>query len=168
MNVTDFRDIYAHMEWAESRVWAGVLSTDASKGDVALLEKLRHIHRTQQFFLKVWRAEPIEFTKFEGTLDDEYTLMRKYYADIQQFFDGITDADLDRDASVPWADRFAQRVGRDAAEKTTLRQTLYQAAAHSNYHRGQANTRLRELGIEPPLVDYIAWLWLGRPSAAWG
>jgi uncharacterized damage-inducible protein DinB len=38
---------------------------------------------------------------------------------------------------------------------------------HSTYHRGQVNARLRELGIEPPLTDYIAWIWFGRPEAEW-
>jgi hypothetical protein len=32
---------------------------------------------------------------------------------------------------------------------------------------GQVNVRLRELGCEPPLVDFIAWIWLGQPSADW-
>ncbi len=33
--------------------------------------------------------------------------------------------------------------------------------------RGQNATRLRELGGEPPLTDYIAWLWKGRPAPDW-
>jgi len=40
-------------------------------------------------------------------------------------------------------------------------------ALHSLYHRGQVNARLREVGGTPPLVDYIAWLWFGRPAAEW-
>jgi hypothetical protein len=28
--------------------------------------------------------------------------------------------------------------------------------------------RLRELEVEPPLTDYIAWVWTGRPEADWG
>ena len=32
---------------------------------------------------------------------------------------------------------------------------------------GQINARLREIGGEPPLVDYIAWIWLGRPTVNW-
>ena len=28
---------------------------------------------------------------------------------------------------------------------------------------------LRQLGSEPPaLIDYIVWLWRGRPAAGWG
>jgi hypothetical protein len=28
--------------------------------------------------------------------------------------------------------------------------------------------RLRELGTTPPLVDFIAWAWAGKPSPDWG
>ena len=27
---------------------------------------------------------------------------------------------------------------------------------------------LRELGGEPPLTDFVAWIWLDRPPADWG
>jgi uncharacterized damage-inducible protein DinB len=39
---------------------------------------------------------------------------------------------------------------------------------HSSYHRGQVAQRLRELGEEPPLSDFIAWIWMDRPGADWG
>ena len=44
---------------------------------------------------------------------------------------------------------------------------MLQIPLHSLYHRGQVNARLREVGGEPPTVDYIAWMWLGRPAAEW-
>jgi hypothetical protein len=31
-----------------------------------------------------------------------------------------------------------------------------------------AARRLRELGVEPPLSDFIAWIWMDRPEADWG
>lgn len=37
----------------------------------------------------------------------------------------------------------------------------------ATYHRGQVNTWLRELGLEPPLVDFIAWVWFGKPAPDW-
>jgi uncharacterized damage-inducible protein DinB len=59
-----------------------------------------------------------------------------------------------------------QRLGR-APEMTTVGETVLQVAMHSQYHRGQINARLRQLEVETPLVDYIAWIWLGRPSPQW-
>ena len=59
-----------------------------------------------------------------------------------------------------------QRLGRKPSG-TTVGETGLQVALHSTYHRGQVTARLREVGGEPPLVDYIAWVWLGRPAAEW-
>jgi len=41
-------------------------------------------------------------------------------------------------------------------------------ALHSSYHRGQVVRRLRELAVEAPLSDFLAWIWLDRPEADWG
>lgn len=162
-----FRDLYQHMEWADARVWSAMMSHDAARSDEKILEKLRHIHRTQQFFLKVWRGEEIVFTKIEGALADEYVLVRKYYDEVHRYVAAIPESTFRTELNLPWADRFAQRSGLDRASPTTLGDTLYQAVGHTTYHRGQANSLLRQLGIEPPLVDYIAWLWLGKPVVSW-
>ncbi len=161
------RELYVHMEWSESLVWQAVLSSEIARRDEAVHEKLAHIHRTQQFFLKVWRGEPVEFTRVERSLEEEFAMARGYHSEVMQHFSTLEDHDLSLEMIVPWADYFAQRVGRAEAAATTLGQTIYQACAHSAYHRGQLNSRLRDLAVEPPLVDYIAWLWLGRPGATW-
>ncbi len=161
------RELYVHMEWAESLVWQAVMSSETVAADDAIREKLAHIHRTQQYFLKVWRDETVEFRKIERTLAEELSMARQYHVEVMQHLSSLDVQALNRDMKVPWADYFAQKVGRSEAAVTTLGQTIFQACAHSTYHRGQLNTRLRELGVEPPLVDYIAWLWLGRPEASW-
>ena len=43
-------------------------------------------------------------------------------------------------------------------------EALIQACLHSIHHRGQNATRLRELGGDPPTIDYIIWIWKGRPD----
>jgi uncharacterized damage-inducible protein DinB len=67
---------------------------------------------------------------------------------------------------IPWVAHFEQRLGR-TAEVPTLADTMFRVGNHSTYHRGQVNARLRAVGGEPPLVDHIAWVWLGRPAASW-
>jgi uncharacterized damage-inducible protein DinB len=74
--------------------------------------------------------------------------------------------DSNRPIVMPWIEMFEKRLGRKA-ETPTFYETLLQVSMHSTYHRGQVNTRLRELGAEPPLTDFIAWVWLGKPAAEW-
>ena len=43
---------------------------------------------------------------------------------------------------------------------------LTQIVMHSQNHRGQCLTRLRENGAQPPTLDYILWA-KDRPAPAW-
>jgi uncharacterized damage-inducible protein DinB len=166
MNLTDLNDLFRHMEWADASVWRAVLASDA-RADTKLRELFYHVHMVQRAFLRVWQGET-QFTPFP-TFDDVESLIawgRAYYPELFAQSKTWKEKDLSQALNVPWASRLTTPLGREP-ENTTLGQTAQQVAMHSLYHRGQVNARLRELGGEPPLVDYIAWLWLGRPSADW-
>ena len=40
---------------------------------------------------------------------------------------------------------------------------LLQAITHSQHHRGQNASRMRQLGASPPMTDFVIWYALGRP-----
>jgi uncharacterized damage-inducible protein DinB len=63
---------------------------------------------------------------------------------------------------------FTSRKNGKKVMPATLEETMLQVASHSTYHRGQINTRFRELGGEPAMVDFITWVWLGKPKSQWG
>ena len=73
--------------------------------------------------------------------------------------------DLEATMHFPWAEQLAERFGK--VQPTSMRQALLQVPMHSHYHRGQLATRIRELGGEPPLTDFVAWTWAGQPRARW-
>src|SRR5262249_11296056 len=91
---------------------------------------------------------------------------RSYYGEASAHLAALSDEEVSQQMPVPWADMVEKRIGR-APEMSTIGETALQVALHSLYHRGQVNARLREVGGEPPLVDYIAWIWLGRPAPVW-
>ncbi len=82
------------------------------------------------------------------------------------YLSGLSEEALAQIVALPWAEMAAARMGQTPAA-STMAETLQQVSMHSAYHRGQVNTRLREIGAEPPLVDFIAWVWLGKPAAQW-
>jgi uncharacterized damage-inducible protein DinB len=53
------------------------------------------------------------------------------------------------------------------AHPATLTDTILQVTSHTTYHRGQVNRRLRELGGDPPLTDFVVWIWRGKPNTEW-
>jgi uncharacterized damage-inducible protein DinB len=167
MTVAELTDLYRHMEWADATVWTAVLRSTTARNDAKLQGLLYHLHLVQHAFLRIWRSEPRDtpYPRF----DDAVALMqwaRDYHPEVMSVLCGCASERLWDVQPVPWADMIEAQLGRRPGT-TTFGETALQVTLHSLYHRGQVNLRLRELGGEPPLVDYIAWLWLGRPQATW-
>lgn len=162
------RDLYRHMEWADASVWQAVLALDGITADDRLRDLLHHLHDTQLSFLHVWTGlplvvrEPREF----AVLAELRAWGRPYYGQVDRFLETVDEVLLADPVALPWSAHFGERLGR-RPETATLAETLFQVTSHTTHHRAQVNARLRELGAEPPLVDYIVWVWLGRPTALW-
>lgn len=167
MDLEGLRELVNHMQWADALVWTAALSHPEAAGDLPLRGKLFHIHMVQRAFLAVWQAEPLtppgsDTPELPAALDSA----RGYYPSLTAFLSALGEDELRRPVAMPWARSLTQSLGREPATPT-LAETILQVAMHSTYHRGQVNTRLRELGVTPPLTDYIAWIWFGRPEPHW-
>lgn len=162
-------DLYRHMEWADAAVWTSLGPLiQAGETDERLRSLLYHMHYTQHAFLCVWTGKRPEGYNPESfsTLGDMYDWVRSWHKDLQSFLTSPDAARYTEVTLIPWVRLFEDRLGGEA-RPTSLGETLMQVALHTTYHRGQVNARLRELGGEPRLIDYIAWLWLGRPVSEW-
>jgi len=164
------RDLFRHMEWADATVWRVIGALDRGSVDPWLRSRLFHVHLVQRAFLQVWKRDEVPSMKAEDfpTLEAVRLWARPYYSEAFAFL-GSLDREPERLAepmAMPWVTAFERRLGRQF-ETPTLAETAFQVTSHSTYHRGQINRRLRELNVEPALVDYIAWLWFGRPGADW-
>lgn len=169
MSILDaVRPLFRHMEWADALVWRAVLAHEDAADDKVLHDRLYHIHATQHAFLQAWRGEGVVFTKAEEYpgLDAVLQYAREFYAVAPGYVASIEPNAVDAEMVLPWSNYFAKRAGF-AAQPSTLGETLLQLPSHSTYHRGQVNVRLRELGATPPLVDFIAWVWAGKPAPSW-
>jgi uncharacterized damage-inducible protein DinB len=157
-----------HMEWADARVWEAVPASDTP--DPRLHELLTHIHLVQHAFFAIWHERSVDDVFQQGkacrTSSELRAFARDYYSKVHDYFASVGDERFQDIIVMPWAAQLTEFLGRPPSP-TTLADTFFQVTSHSTYHRGQANARLRELGITPPLVDYIAWLWGGRPAPNW-
>ncbi len=161
------RDLYQHMAWADAAVWRGVLASEPARGDRRILELLQHCHETQKAFLWIWQGVPFDqWSREELNAEVLARSARTNHADVMRFVDAVAADSLDARVVLPWAARVGQRLGREVHDPT-LGETLLQVPSHSTHHRAQASARLRELGGEPPLTDFIAWVWFGKPPADW-
>jgi uncharacterized damage-inducible protein DinB len=155
-------ELYAHQEWADAEHWRAIETCPAALDDKAIRERLLHIHLVQHAFLWVTSPQRPEFG-FKKLEDFPSMSDLKEYA--QQGLDGMSallkktdQARMEEVIEVPWFKPPAS---------ISVRQALTQAAMHSHYHRGQNATRLRELGGEPPMTDFIVGLKDGKPAARW-
>jgi uncharacterized damage-inducible protein DinB len=159
------RELLLHMEWADAVVWRAALAHPPAVADARLRDLLLHLHGVQRAFLTMWTSEPLTFPQPNDFQDIAavHAWSQPYYAELAAFLATVDEASLSRTVEMPWLSEFEQRTGR-SFQRPSLAETMFQVTSHSTYHRGQVNARIREVGGEPPLVDYIAWIWFGRPQ----
>jgi len=166
--LTSIQELFQHMHWADGLVWNSVLKLSDSNNDLRLQELLYHIHAVQHAYLRIWLNQPLDLPKATdfGKIKDVSQWGQKYYNNLWEYLDRIDESSLEGIVNPPWGDRIEEFLGKPPSP-ATLAQTMLQVISHSTYHRGQVNKLLRELKGEPPLVDFISWIWLGKTQTIW-
>lgn len=160
-------DMFRHMAWADGMVFTSVIGKSVAEGDASVLVKLRHLHMVQKVFLDVFNGVP-----FDPRATDELDLhslcgfARNTHAGSMGYLDSLSPVTLEEVLELPWSKTATEKLGFEVADHS-LADALVQVPAHSSYHRGQVCARLRELGIDPPMTDYIAWIWRHKPEPSW-
>ena len=157
-----------HMEWADAKIWESVLKFPSADNDPILKKLLFHISSVQWAFFYVRTKQPLVFPKETDFLKLLDIAKWEYECYIQnsEYLNSLNENELKNIIEIPWAKRLEKIIGKKP-EEASLAETMLQVTTHSAYHRGQINARLREIGGEPPMVDFIAWVWLGKPKAVW-
>ena len=157
-----------HLQWADAEVWKKNLTFDAAENDERIKKLLYHLHQVQYAFYFLWNDLPMEIPK-----PDEFTDLKSiakwgfdYQQKLNEFLSSAKANEKNKIVQIPWS-VFMERKTKQKVVPATLEETMLQVASHSTYHRGQINTRFRELGGDPPSVDFIVWVWLGKPKADW-
>jgi uncharacterized damage-inducible protein DinB len=167
MNRSCLNDLFRHMEWADALVWRAVFDSHTAVEDKRLLALFHHLHLVQHAHLRAWQGKPMaaQFPQFE----ESRPLLawgRSCYDPISDHLKQLSDLELSNLFELPWTEIVTEQIGRRPAP-VTLGEMMMQVPLHSLYHRGQINMRLREIGGQPPTVDYIVWRWLDKPLANW-
>jgi len=157
-----------HMEWADAKVWMSVLVTSSADNDSSIKKILYHIHAVQRAFFYIWTKQPLEFPK-ETDFPKLIEIAKwgcKYHTKIDEYLKTFDEDDLNQSLDIPWANKLEEIIGKKPVNPSLV-ETMLQVTIHSAYHRGQVNKRLRDLGGEPQLIDFIVWVWKGKPKADW-
>jgi len=155
---TLLQSLFRHQAWADAAILSAVRSHPESLRDEWLLKTLHHIVTVQRFYLSRFLGRPFDKEKesqIPTNIDRLIGLYRATHEEELAFLDGLVEADLER--------RFELTVLRS---QPTFAEGLTQIVMHSQNHRGQCLSRLRENGAKPPTLDYILWA-KERPEPSW-
>jgi uncharacterized damage-inducible protein DinB len=158
--LTFLRELLAHSAWANG-VFFHTWGKSPARDNEELRRRVGHIVGVQQGFLSVLRGEqpgappggpPPAFEELKRRAETSHAGLREFAADLKP-------EDLSRTVRIPWFPEPPCVI--------TVAEALVQAAMHTQHHRGQCMTRLKDFGGEPKDVDWIIWLWKQKPAARW-
>jgi uncharacterized damage-inducible protein DinB len=167
MDAREFRDLLTHMEWADAETWRAVRALAPAQDDERLRWLFHHSHLVQSIYLQAWRGDAFELTELKAypDLTAIEVWARPYYPRAAAYAQSLDNARFDQPLPIPWSAMIVEKFGKELP--VTLGESVWQVFLHTSYHRGQISTRIREIGGAPPLIDYLYWVWAGRPAPAW-
>ena len=154
------RDLIAHGEWANA-VFFKAWGKSPARDHEEMRSRVAHFVGVQNAFMSIFKGEipsgppggpPPTFAELE-------TRAEHSHAALKDFTVAADDESLSRKVQIPWFP--------DPPCLITVEQALVQVAMHTQHHRGQCMTRLKDFGGEPKNVDWIIWLWKQKPNARW-
>jgi uncharacterized damage-inducible protein DinB len=151
------RELFGHQAWADAELLRAVAAHAGASSDEKLLGILHHIVFVQRVFGAMLTGAAFDIQTESQPVESLAALQRLYTASHSgelSFMSGLTIEALDRPVENPWAPDL----------KGTVAEILMQVVLHSQNHRGQCLSRLRELAGKAPVLDFIIWLKLGRPK----
>jgi uncharacterized damage-inducible protein DinB len=158
--LTFLRDLLAHAEWADA-VFFHTWGKSPARDHEEMRRRVDHIVGVQQGFLAILRDEtsgrppdgpPSSFEDLKARAPAVHAAVRDFTAALQP-------EGLSRTVRIPWFPEPPCVI--------TVAEALVQMALHTQHHRGQCMTRLKDLGGEPKNVDWIIWLWKQKPQGRW-
>lgn len=157
---TFLRDLLTHAEWANG-VFFHIWGKSPARDNEELRRRMDHLVGVQEGFLAVFRGQaaggpsagpPDPFEKIKSRA-------QICHSGLAEFAAGLDAAGLDKKVLIPWIPNPPCII--------TTGEAIVQVAMHSQHHRGQCMTRLKDFGGEPKNVDWILWLWKQKPQPRW-
>jgi uncharacterized damage-inducible protein DinB len=154
MNAEILLDMARHQAWADAAHWKTLRANAALREDAEIRTRLNHMLMTLKMLTMLARGQTPDAAGMKeiDTIDELETSMETAHGDLAAT---LASADLDKMIALPRGPK-----GPFEAPAGIL---LLQALTHSQHHRGQNASRMRQLGATPPMTDFVVWYALGRP-----
>jgi len=154
MNTQLLKDLARHQTWADRMHWKALHESSQLLEDAEIRERLNHMIMALRMLTALAQCQtpdPSGMNKVTAAGELEAGL-EKANADLIAALESIdlqTMIPLPRGPKGPWE-----------APAWVL---LLQAITHSQHHRAQNASRMRQLGAAPPMTDFVVWYGIGQP-----
>jgi uncharacterized damage-inducible protein DinB len=154
------RDLLAHAEWANA-VFFHTWGKSPARDHEEMRRRVEHIVGVQQAFLGIVRGQSpgLPSDGPPSSFDELKARAQASHNELRDFAAALDVEGLARTVRIAWFP--------DPPCIVTTGEALVQVALHTQHHRGQCMTRLKDHGGEPKNVDWIIWLWKQRPQGRW-
>ena len=154
MNADVLLEMARHQAWADAAHWKILRENATLLEDEEIRTRLNHMSMALKMLSSLARGETPDVAgmKEVDSIDDLEVSMGKTHRDLVAT---LQSTDLDKMIALPRGPK-----GPFEAPAGVL---LLQAITHSQHHRGQNASRMRQLGATPPMTDFVIWYALGRP-----
>jgi uncharacterized damage-inducible protein DinB len=154
MNPEMLLNLARHQAWADIAHWKALRENAALLEDVEIRRRLNHMVMALRMLTTLARGETPDAVGMKeiDSIDELEAAIQKAHADLAV---ALGSADLARMIALP--------RGPNGPFEAPAGVLLLQALTHSQYHRGQNASRMRQLGATPPMTDFVVWYALGRP-----
>jgi uncharacterized damage-inducible protein DinB len=154
MDVELLKDLARYQAWADGEHWKVLQGNAKLLADEDIRKRLGHMLGAYQMLQTLARGETPGAAGMKGpeSIEELKPAMEKAGKGLA---DALGSVDLEKMIALPRGPK-----GPFEAPAGVL---LLQALMHSQHHRGQNGARMRELGVAPPVTDFVIWYALGRP-----
>lgn len=142
-----YHTLFAYDYWACNRMIDCILDNDII--DDRILSLISHIIWAQGVWMKRIKKEEVGvYTPFNIiALQDLKEQAAQAHDDFMAFIESVGD----------FSTVLEYKNSRGDAWQNTYEDVLMHVANHGTYHRAQIASRLKEIGLMPPVTDYIAY-----------
>jgi uncharacterized damage-inducible protein DinB len=148
-----------HKGYANAALLKVIRGHETATQDTELRKLLHHIVVANRYWVRLILGLPFaieEEARMPGSLTVLAALYQETHEQEMAWLAQVAESELARVLETPFIPDFSCSVA----------EALMQVCLHSQGHRAQCATRLRELGATPPALDFILWL-KDRPAPDW-
>jgi uncharacterized damage-inducible protein DinB len=148
MDAEFLKDLARHQAWADAQHWKTLHANAPLLADADIRKRLNHMIMACEMLAALARGESPDPSgmKDKESVEEIEAAMTKANAGLAATLGTVN---LDKMIKLPRGPK-----GPFDAPAGVL---LLQALTHSQHHRGQNAARMRELGVTPPMTDFVVW-----------